>query len=42
MGTEARRAATELSIACGLGGKEQQERKEELSREFFSSRLGTE
>lgn len=31
-----------MPIACGLGGKEQRERREELARELFSGRLGTE
>jgi hypothetical protein len=42
METEAERAATDLPIACGLGHREQRERREELSREVFSGRLETE
>lgn len=41
MGAEARRSVRELPIACGLSSREQRERREELSRELFSSRLQT-
>ena len=36
MAIEVRRSTRELPIACGLGGREQRERREELSRELFS------
>lgn len=42
MGTEAKRSVSELPIACGLSGREQRERREELSCEVFSGRLETE
>ncbi len=42
MGTEARKSMSELPVACGLGGREKRERREELSREIFSGRLETE
>ena len=42
MGAKAERPAKELPIACGLGGREQRERREELSLEVFSGRLETE
>lgn len=41
MGTEAKRSVRELPVACGLGGREQRERREELSRELFSGCLKT-
>lgn len=41
MGTEAKRVAGELPIACGLSGREQGQRREELSRGLFSGRLRT-
>jgi hypothetical protein len=41
MGAEAKPSARELPIACGLSGREQCERREELSREVFSGRLST-
>lgn len=42
MAIEAERSGREMPIACGLGGRGQRERREELSRELFSGRLGTE
>lgn len=42
MGAGARRSVGGLPIACGLSGREQRERRENLSREVFSGRLGTE
>ena len=41
MGAEAKRSVRELPIACGLSGREQRERREELSRELFSGCLRT-
>jgi hypothetical protein len=42
MASDAERSARELPIACGLGGGEQRERREELSRRLFSGRVATE
>lgn len=42
MATEKQRIVSELPVACGLGGREKRERREELSLEVFSGRLETE
>ena len=42
MEAEAKRSIGGLPVACGLSGREQRERREELSREIFFGRLATE